>query len=164
MSTTYLIAFNKDNALTKTKYYYKHILENKEKITDENAGVFFQDDLWPQEQEIADTLFPQRKVYAIRSSLYLGYCLSDKKFDNGHYICKEGYYICKKEQLVWFINFLKKHTRRGEDILFWQVNLGHPINYSKVSTVRMDVNDIVLPEDEFDFDWHIYQFVNTKGE
>ena len=40
MSTIYLIAFNKDNAFTKTKYYYKHILENKEKITDERPITF----------------------------------------------------------------------------------------------------------------------------
>ena len=154
MSVSYLIAF--DKSLTKTDYLYKFILENKQTAFFENDGILFSDKLYPQEQEIASNLFPQRKVYSIRSSVPLSYKSSDKSN------ISENYYTCEKEQLVWFVDFLKKHIHADEDVLFLKINLGQPINYSKILAKQINVNDISLPENDFTFDNHIYQFVNNK--
>ena len=156
MSVSYLIAF--DKSLTKTDYLYKFILESKKTVFFENDGILFSDKLYPQEQEIASKLFPQRKVYSIRSSVPLSYDISDR------IAISEDYYICEKEQLLWFLNFLKKRIKSDEDVLFIKVNLGQPINYSKILAKQVDVNDIKLPENEFTFDNHIYQFVSYKQD
>lgn len=154
MSVSYLIAFDKE--LTKTEYLYKFILENKKTVFFENDGILFNNKLYPQEYEIASNLFPQRKVYSIRASVPLNYKESDR-LNVG-----ENYYICEKEQLLWFIEFLKKHIKSNEDVLFLKVNLGHPINYSKIIARQVDVNDIELTKNDFEFDNYIYQFVNNK--
>lgn len=154
MSISYLIAF--DKSLTKTNYLYKFTLESKKTVFFENDGISFSDKLYPQEQEIASNLFPQRKVYSIRSSVPLSYESSDR------INISDNYYICEKEQLTWFLNFLKKHINIDEDVLFFKVNLGQPINYSKILSKQVDINNILLPENNFSFDNYIYQFVNNR--
>lgn len=154
MSISYLIAFNK--SLTKTDYLYKFILESKQTVFSENDGILFSGKLYPQEQEIASNLFPQRKVYSIRSSVPLSYESSDKSN------ISENYYTCAKEQLVWFLNFLKKHINVDEDVLFLKINLGQPIKYSEILAKQVDINNISLPANNFAFDNYIYQFVNNK--
>lgn len=154
MSVSYLIAF--DKCLSKTDYLYKFILKGKKTVFGDNDGIIFSDKLYPQEKDIANNLFPQRKVYSIRSSVPLSYKNSDRMS-----IC-ENYYICEKEQLEWFLTFIKKHINYDEDVLFLKLNLGHPINYSKILSKQVDVSNIVLPEDQFAFDDCIYQFVNNK--
>lgn len=154
MSVSYLIAF--DKSLTKTNYLYKYILKSKQTVFFENDGILFSDKLYPQEQEIALNLFPQRKVYSIRSSVPLSYKYSDKSN-----VC-ESYYTCEKEQLEWFINFLKKHINEDEDCLFITICLGHPINYSKILAKQVNINNFTLPDKNFEFDDYIYQFVNDK--
>ncbi len=154
MSVSYLIAF--DKSLTKTDYLYRFILKSKQTVFFENDGIVFSDKLYPQEQEIALNLFPQRKVYSIRSSVPLSYDSSDKSN------ISDNYYTCEKEQLAWFLNFLKEHIHVNDDVLFLKIKLGQPINYSKILTKQVDINDICLPEYNFAFDNHIYQFVNNK--
>ena len=99
MSVSYLIAF--DKSLTKTNYLYKYILDSKKTVWGQSDGILFSDKLYPQEQEIACSLFPQRKVYSIRSSVPLSYKGSDRVN------ISDDYYLCEKEQVVWFLNFLK---------------------------------------------------------
>lgn len=154
MSVSYLIAF--DKSLPKTKYLYKFILTSKQTVFSENDGILFSDELYPQEQEIASNLFPQRKVYSIRSSVPLSYNSTDSSN------VSENYYICEKEQLVWFLDFLKKHIRADEDALFLKIALGQPIDYSRILAKQIDVNNFLLPEHNFTFDTHIYQFVNNN--
>ena len=154
MSVSYLIAL--DKSLSKTDYLYKYILKSKKTVFFEDDGIVFSDKLYPQEQEIASNLFPQRKVYSIRSSVPLSYENLDRTS------VSDDYYTCEKEQLSWFIHFLEKTISSEEDALFLKVNLGQPINYSKILAKQIDVADIVLPENEFTFNNHIYQFVNNK--
>ena len=154
MSISYLIAFDKD--LNKTEYLYKFILKSKQTVWNEDDGINFSDKLYPQEQDIAKTMFPQRKVYSIRSSVPLAYKQGDKEA-----VC-DSYYNCEKEQLAWFINFLKKQIKCDEDVLFLKINLGSLIDYSKILSKRVDLNDLELPQNEFNFDNCVYQFVNCK--
>lgn len=154
MSVSYLIAF--DKSLTKTEFLYKYILESKQTVFSENDKIVFCDKLYPQEQEIALTLFPQRKVYSVRSSVPLSYQESDILN------ISEKYYSCEKEQLVWLLEFLKKHIHKDEDVLFFKTNLGHAISYSQVLVNQVDVNDIKFPPENFSFGNCIYQFVNNK--
>lgn len=154
MSVSYLIAF--DKCLNKTDYLYKFILDSKKTIWELSDGILFSDELYPQEKEIANNLFPQRKVYSIRPSVPLSYKESDRVN-----IC-DDFYICEKEQLLWFFKFLKKNIKYNEDVLFLKINLGQPIDYQKIYAKQFDVDDIVLPEKEFTFDNHIYQFVSSK--
>lgn len=155
MSTIYLIAFDRNKALKKTEYYYKDIFENKELVLDKDEGIFFSKELSPEEQEIATKMFQQRKIYAIRCGVPLGYCMADKDVD-------ERYYMREKEQLAWFVDFLKKHISSYDDVLFLAIPLVRPKNSPMILSIHLDVNDIVL-EDEFAFEEHIYQFVNNKG-
>lgn len=154
MSISYLIAF--DKKLPKTTFYYKYILESKKTIWGDDDCIIFSDKLFPQEQEIAKNMFPQRVVYSIRPSVSLSYKSSDK--DN----VSQDYYLCEKEQIKWLIEFLKKHIKSNEDVLFLTIGLGHPIDYSKILSKQIDVNDMILPENEFNFDNYVYQFVNCK--
>ena len=154
MSVSYLIAFDKD--LNKTNYLYKYILNSKKTVWNQNDGIVFSENLFPQEKEIAQNLFQQRKVYSIRSSVPLSYRTLDKEN------VSPEYYLCEKEQIKWLLEFLKKQIKYDEDVLFLKINLGNPIDYSKILSKQVDVNDIDLPEDEFAFENYIYQFVNCK--
>jgi len=156
MSVSYLIAFDFDKALQKKEYLYKDILKSKKTVWGKDDCIIFTDELYAQEEDIAKNLFQQRKVYSIRSSVPLEYHLKDKDA-----ICDE-YYTCEKEQIEWLFEFLKKKISRTEDVLFVKIWLGHPINYFKILSEQYDVNDFVLPKDEFSFESHIYQFVNNK--
>ncbi len=155
MTVTYLIALKKNKTLNKTDYFYRHTLTSGKTVFLDNDGIFFKEKLWPQEEDIAKNLFPQRKVYAIRASVPLEYRL----VDNG---IIQNYYLCEKEQCKWFLDFLKKHTQEDGDVFFLQICLGHPINYSKIKFKCINLNNIKLPEDNFAFeDSVIHQFVNN---
>lgn len=154
MSVTYLIAFDKE--LPKTKYLYKDILKSKKTVFSDNDCITFETELLPQEKEIANKLFQQRIVYSIRTTCPLDCNLSDK------INIAEEYYICSKEQLEWFKEFLKRKLNRTEDCLFLQISLGTPTKYSEILSQQLDVNDLEFP-DNFSFTPKIiYQFVNNK--
>ncbi|MDD4351272.1 MAG: hypothetical protein PHP83_03730 [Clostridia bacterium] len=154
MSVTYLIAF--DKKLTKTEYLYKDILKSKKTVFSDDDGIVFELKLFPQEEDIAKNIFQSRVVYSIRASVPLSCNLSDKEN------IAEEYYICEKEQLDWFKDFLKKHIAWYEDVLFIQIALGSPIKYSGMLSQQVDVNDIIIDNNFLFTPKLIYQFVNNK--
>ena len=151
MSLTYLIAFEKGKRLQKTDYLYKYILPSKKTVFREDDGILFDEKLWPQECDIAQNLFNGREVYGIRSEVYLEF---ESKYDN-----LQNYLLCAKEQIVWFKSFIKKHLTENNDILFFPVWLGHPINYSKIPTKKVPIDTLDVSGDSFYFDDCIYWFV-----
>ena len=153
MSIAYLIGF--DKKLTKNQFLYKDILKSKKIVFCENDGITFTLQLLPQEDDIAKKLFQGRVVYSIRATVPLDCNLQDKG-DIG-----EEYYMCEKEQLEWFIEFLKKHISSDEDCLFVQIALGTPINYQEILSKCLDLNQIKI-SDNFSFcPGLVYQFTNN---
>lgn len=154
MSVAYLIGF--DKKLTKDNFLYKDILKSKKTVFSENDGITFTLQLLPQEVDIAQKLFQGRVVYSIRATVPLDCNLQDKENIG------EEYYLCEKEQLEWFIGFLKKHISSDEDCLFVQIALGAPINYQEFLSKNLDVNQIKI-SDDFSFSPRlVYQFTNNN--
>ena len=154
MSVAYLIGF--DKKLTKDNFLYKDILKSKKTVFSENDGITFTLQLLPQEVDIAQKLVQGRVVYSIRATVPLDCNLQDKENIG------EEYYLCEKEQLEWFIGFLKKHISSDEDCLFVQIALGAPINYQEFLSKNLDVNQIKI-SDDFSFSPRlVYQFTNNN--
>ena len=155
MSTTYLIAFEKGKRLQKTKYFYKDVLPSKKFVFSETNSIFFDEKLWPQEYDIAQNLFKGREVYGVRPSVYFDFEPSTTIPIN-----EDVYLLCAKEQIVWFKSFIKKHLTDDNDILFLQINLGHPIDYSKIPTKKVPIDTLDVSGESFDFEGYvIHQFV-----
>lgn len=153
MSIVYLIGF--DKKLTKNQFLYKDILKSKKTVFSENDGITFTLKLLPQEDDIAKKLFQGRVVYSIRATVPLDCNLQDKENIG------EEYYMCEKEQLEWFIGFLRKHISSDEDCLFVQIALGAPINYRGILSKGLDLNQIKI-SDNFSFcPGLVYQFTNN---
>lgn len=152
MSITYLIAF--DKKLNKTNFLYRNILPSKKFVFSEDDGIKFEEKLFPQEQDIANKMFFGRCVYSIRSTLSLD--CNENDIDN----IAPVYYTVAKEQLEWFKSFLAKNIKPDQDVLFLKIALGHPINYSKILSQKVNVKNIEIGNN-FDFTPElIYQFVN----
>ncbi len=152
MSTTYLIAFEKGKRLQKTEYFFKYILPSKKTVFREDDGVLFEEQLHPQEEDVAQNLFKGREVYGLRFDVPFEYKSTS--------LLGEDYVICEKEQLGWFKSFIKKHLTENKDILFFPFNLGRPIDYSKIPTKKVPIDTLDFSGDSFYFDTCVvHQFV-----
>lgn len=153
MSIAYLIGF--DKKLNKNHFLYKDILKSKKTVFSENDGITFTPQLLPQESDIAQKIFQGRVVYSVKTSVPLDCNLQDTENIG------EEYFLCEKEQLEWFVEFLKKHISSDEDCLFIQTALGSPINCQNILSKHLDLNQIRI-SDNFSFcPGLIYQFTNN---
>ena len=155
MSVAYFIAF--DKPLSKTNYQYKYIFEDKWILFEEDDGVLFEDNLSGQEKIALGTLFNQRKVYSIMSTIPFETIVKNK----GE--IKEGYYEHQLLLLKWFKSFIKKQLAQNGDILFFKTNIGEKPHYEKITCDYVDIDKWNIDSNFFKFDNNvIYQFVDNS--
>ena len=124
----------------------------------EGEGIKFDDALWESEEFALGGLFRQRRIYAIRSSIELGFGDNQKGIS-------ENYYIYARKQRLWFKEYIRKILKNSFDVFFIMLALGHKTAFGKIVTEYIDINDFEIPEASFTFEpLTIYQFVDNIKE
>lgn len=157
MSVAYFIAFEKK--LKAVDYRYKDMFGFNGLNLSEDDGILFQENLSSAEKMAVGNLFQQRAVYSVRASVPF-------EFNESYKLqLSEGYYQTARNQIIWLKKFIKERLKKSHEVFFIRMSLGHKIDYSKIVSEYIDVEQFEIPEKDFTFEpLVIYQFVDNSEE